>query len=414
MLSIFVFALLQFRCNANSTQSIQLEIGESFDNKGISTGDVFAIDYILTMEGDADTNIDITPPKKVEGCEIISFNRMYSQVSTSYINNRRSDKKVTKYRLYVKAIKIGKHSFGPIKVGDLKSNVVSYTIIKETNDKKHKQYKDDKTSTIDLNDGNSDLFLRAYISPVSVYKQISFDYIIKLYTKFDAIANFDFVSEPEFPNCNVEDTYNVSSKYEIEEIDGIRYLTCIAERFKVTPLKSGKLKIANGKYGVNVNIPIYIHDPFWGRIPATEQQTYILDIPKVEINVKNLQNQVPSDFDGIIGQFNVTSKISNINPQIAESVELSYIISGIETGVENKIDEWISNLTLDNQCEIRKIVNIDSLPEGFKKLSYSIISYTEGVFKIPSLSITYFNPETLDFERIETKEFNVVVGGKRN
>lgn len=397
--------------------TIKLSIEGGYNNiVKIEKDKNFQISYSLSTDAIEELKLldNIDTPKKVKGCEIIDFRKIGTYTQTTYLNGSAKNIYSVAYTLTLKPIKKGKFSFGPVRIGDIESNKIEFEILPSSKDKKlskNAQIRD--IESIELGTGNDDLFLKVELPNDKIYQHIPFYYVIKLYTKYDGIRNFDFLEMPEFKSCKFTDTYDVSSRYMIEEHNGQKYATCIAEKFEVTPLKSGKLKINKGKYDIYIDMPMYYDDPFWGRIATTQTQRYTIDIPEISFFVESLDKEIPTEFDGIIGEFNISSKISKYNPKINETIILSYIIAGETKGVENLIEKKILNLSSDN-FEIRVNKNIENLPEGFKKCEYYITPRIDSVLTIPIISVTYFNPETKNFETVKTKEFNIVVGGHKN
>lgn len=394
-------------CAFLCAQSVELKLLTASNDESVTIGDNFAISIVLN-------NMDGVPemPKQVAGCEVISLTQSGS--STSWINGVKSSS--LSYQLLLKAIRKGKYKFGPIEINGIKSNEVEYEILRNSKSEEQQQTKkNEQSDKSDLGLGNDLLFLKVEVSHDDIYQNVPFEYVVKLYTQLERIVSFDIVKMPQFKNCTVEDTYNVSSRYEIEEVNGERYGTCIVECFKVTPQKSGRIKCRNGKYEVVANIPIYTYDPFWGQTVAYQKQHYILDIPDVDIDVKHLDADVPDEFSGVVGQFTISPKLSNDNPTKGEVVTLSYIVAGESRGIENVFAKQVADISSDKLEVIKNKKESDlSMPEGFKKYEYYLRPLEDGVYAVPKIPIVYLNPETLEFEKTVVRGFNIVVGGMKN
>ena len=400
-----------------TAQALSIDIsivGLESANTKIEIGQTFAILYQIKSQSSEEMKIssEIKAPSKVEGCKVVDFMSYGSSSHTSYIMGEVTHTYVVNYLLTVEAVKKGKHSFGPIKLGEVESNKLDFEIVSARKGTSESKTKNDNKS-IDLGAGCRELFLKSELSSTEIYEHVPFEYVVKLYTLYDGISDFDFVKMPQFKNCDVVDEYRVPSRFRIEVVDGIQYAVSVVERLNVTPLKSGKLKISKGKCKVSVDQSVYYDDPFWGRVSGIQQKGYTLDVPEIVANVRSLGRDVPKDFSGIIGDFQLSSKLSNAFPRLNEPVILSYIVAGEVESIENKIYDMVFGNANDS-LKIQVKQSSEQLPEGFKKYEYYITPLKEGVYMIPELNLIVFNPMTESFENIGTKGFKIVVGGHKN
>lgn len=388
----------------------------SIDNKNgnqskVIKGQEFCIIYSITCDKEELPVVEkLSAPKKVAGCDINEFRRLGTTSSMSFINGKRNDSFIVNYGLFLTAKKKGKYTYSPIKLDSVLSNKLEYEIVNDIRDSKK-----DNDEVVKLGTGDENIFLKVELLSKEIYENIPFEYVVKLYTQYDGIRYYDFHSMPKSKHCKLEEIQDASSKYIIEEINGKKYASYIIGRLKITPLKSGKLKIDKGEYEVYLDMPVYYEDSFWGRISTYKTQIFLLDIPMVEFIVKPLKCDIPNDFAGVIGEFNLISKISNENPQINETVLLTYIVAGESDGIEDYIERFVSNLPKDEVEVIAKNTNNnDSLPEGFKILEYFLLPKKEGVYIIPNMSVSYLNTENNQIEIANTKGFKIVIGGHKN
>lgn len=400
-----------------TAQALSIDIsivGAESATAKIERGKTFGILYQIKAQSSDELTIasDIKAPSKVEGCKVIDFMPYGSSTRSSYIMGEATHTYVVNYLLTVEAQKKGKHSFGPIMLGDAESNKLDFEIVSEQK-KTSESVKKSENKSVDLGEGCRELFLKAELSSTQLYEQVPFEYVVKLYTLYDGISGFDFVNLPQFKNCDVVDEYRTPSRFRIEDINGVQYAVSVVERLKVTPSKAGKLKMSKGKCNVTVDQSVYYDDPFWGRVSTTQQKEYTLHVPEIVATVSSLGGDMPKDFSGIIGDFQLSSKLSNAYPQLHEPVVLSYIVAGEVESIESKIDDIV--LGCDNEgLDIQVKQSSEQLPEGFKKYEYYITPLKEGVYTIPELNLIVFNPMTESFETIEAKGFKIVVGGLKN
>ena len=400
-----------------TAQALSIDISivgtESASTK-IEKGKTFGILYKIKAQTSEELTIasDIQAPSKVEGCKVIDFIPYGSSTHSSYIMGEATHTYVVNYLLTVEAQKNGKHSFGPIMLGDTESNKLDFEIV-SAKKKTYEPVKKSEDKSIDLGEGCRELFIKAELTSTQLYEKVPFEYVVKLYTLYDGISNFDFVKMPQFKNCDVVDEYRTPSRFRIEEVNGVQYAVSVVERLKVTPTKAGKLKMSKGKCKVTVDQSVYYDDPFWGRVSAIQQKEYALDIPEIATTIHSLGNDVPKDFSGIIGDFQLSSKLSNAFPRLNEPIVLSYIVAGEVESIESMISDKVHSCANDS-LKIQVKQPSEQLPDGFKKYEYYITPLNEGVYAIPELELIVFNPMTKAFETIKTKGFKIVVGGLKN
>lgn len=398
---------------------LSLDVGRG--RNGIAVGELFYINIDVT-------NIDDSPskPSSAGGAKVMYFERVSQSSSFSNVNGQITQSSSSRYVLTLKATEEGKFTFGPLSVGGVKSNALNYTIggkVSSDNshaggapsdpvDDGHDKNSNDKPKFIGK--GDSNLFLRASVSQTNVYEQQALVYTVKLYTTYDAIKFIGATAAPKFEGFVVEESKDISHSLTAETYNGKTYATAVIARYVIFPQMTGALKVLGNTYTVSVDQREYYHDPFWGSMSyATPLQLNVTPNDLI-VNVKPLPSPKPADFCGGVGNFRVSSDLKSSTFKSNTAASIVYTVSG--TGNLKYIqlpdlaavypDELeVYSPKTDVQAEVG-----GSNVSGKVTFDYSFMPLEEGSFKIPSVKLVYFNPETGKYETAHAKGYDISVG----
>ena len=137
----------------------------------------------------------------------------------------------------------------------------------------------------------------------------------------------------------------------------------------------------------------------------------------IEITVKPLPEEgKPADFSGAVGSFNVRYETKQNDWKTNEATTLKIILEG----QGNLKIAKLPKLSLSNDIELYDPVeHSDQSYNGGKlhsvrTIEYNLIPRKVGVVKIPSLSISYFNPATARYETTATEALSIKVKQGKN
>ena len=121
--------------------SVHLSVSMPRGQRTIGVGELFYISYEIS-------NSDARPatPASVPGAKVLYFERTGQSSAYTNINGVTSQVRSMTYTLTAKAQKEGSYTFGPVTVGGMKSNAVSYTIGKSS----YKNVRTERLSTISI------------------------------------------------------------------------------------------------------------------------------------------------------------------------------------------------------------------------------------------------------------------------
>ena len=415
---IFLFTSFSLAFSGNVRLSVETGRGQS----GISVGDLFYINIDVS-------NLNESPsaPSSIPGAEVKYFGLMSQSSRITNINGEMSQVSTAKYVLTLRAVKEGKFSFGPISVGGVKSNAVTYTIGSNSGNsgapRNNSSGSDQDVTGTDkkgndkpkfIGKGDTDLFMRATVSKSNAYEQEAIVYTVKLYSTYSAIKFIGASAAPKFDGFVIEESKDVSHSLTMETYNGKSYATAVIARYIIFPQMSGQLKVLGNTYTVSVDQREYYHDPFWGNMSFSTPLQLNVSPNDLVINVKALPSPKPADFCGGVGKFSIVSDLKSqiFKTNIAASIQ--YTVSG--TGnlkyiqLPDLATVYPSELEVYTpKTDVKAEVTGNNVT-GKVMFDYSFMPVEEGNFKIPKVKLVYFNPETEKYETSEANGYNITVG----
>ncbi|MDE6026456.1 MAG: BatD family protein, partial [Muribaculaceae bacterium] len=403
--------------------NVRLSLDMGRGHNSISVGELFYINVDVTNINEAPST-----PASAKGAKVMYFERVSQSSSFTSVNGQVSQTSSSRYVLTLRATEEGQFSFGPISVGGVKSNAVSYTIGKGSpssdkggssasssqgaDDSKDADASSDKPKFIGK--GDSNLFLRASVSQTNVYEQQALVYTVKLYTTYDAIKFIGASAAPKFDGFVVEESNDISHSLTAETYNGKTYATAVIARYVIFPQMAGQLKVMGNTYTVSVDQREYYHDPFWGSMSyATPLQLNVTPNDLV-VDVKPLPSPKPADFSGGVGDFRISSDLKSTSFKSNTAASIVYTVSGTGNLKYVQLPDlsalYPSELEVytpktDVQAEVGS-----SNVSGRVTFDYSFMPLEEGSFKIPALRFVYFNPSTGKYETAQAKGYDISVG----
>lgn len=400
---------------ANVTMSVIADRGK----RVIEVGDRFYIRIDVS-------NVDGTPsfPSTIPGAKVMFFENT-GQSSQTIVENGRASHSVTSiWMATLRANQEGSFSFGPVSVGGVKSNKISYSIGKAEPAPSNVpsggaqasagQSNDGKPKFIGKGDGN--LFLRASVSQSNVYEQQALVYTVKLYTTYDAIKFIGATAAPKFEGFVVEEAKTQVRQMTYETVNGKTYAAAEIARYIIFPQMTGQLKVTGNTYTVSVDQREYYHDPFFGSLAVSTPLQLNVTPNDLLINVRALPTPKPADFSGGVGKFNISSQLKSRSFKTNQAASIVYTVTGVGNLKYLQLPDlamlYPSNVEVYSPTTDVKAVVGSSNVSGAVTFDYSFMPLEEGNVKLPPVKLVYFNPETGKYETTESRgyELNVEKG----
>ena len=398
--------------------SVRLSQSPGRGKRTVEVGDMF---YIYMEVQDIDARPEV--PKSVPGAKVMYFERTGQSSSFSSVNGRTTQSFSYTYTITLRATKEGSFSYGPVTVGGVRSNKVSYHIGAQGAQGSHAPSgavpgnsragaDSDKPKFIGKGDGN--LFLRASVSKSSAYEQEALVYTVKLYTTYDAIKFIGASAAPKFDGFVVEESKAISSQLNYETYNGKTYATAVIARYIIFPQMTGSLKVSGNTYTVAVDQREYYHDPFFGSMSYSTPLQLNVTPNDLSVNVKPLPVPKPADFSGGVGKFSITSSLKSSEFKTNQAAAIVYTVSGSGNLKYVQLPDLQS--VYPPQIEIYTPTTKQNISAGSSNVSgnvtfdYTFMPLEEGNVIIPEVKLVYFNPETQKYETSVARGYTVNVG----
>ncbi|MBD5356663.1 MAG: protein BatD [Bacteroides sp.] len=398
--------------------SVRLSVQSGRGRREIGVGDLFYISYEVS-------DIDQAPekPASVPGAKVMYFERTGQSSRFTSVNGKTSQSFSYTYTLTLKAQTEGQYSFGPVSVGDVKSNAVNYTIGAAVSATPPQQggtqsAAPDRHNSAEgpkfIGKGDGNLFMKAHVSKTSAYEQEALVYTVKLYTTYDAVKFIGATAAPKFEGFVVEESKDVSTSLSYETVNGKTYATAIIARYIIFPQMEGNLKVLGNTYTVSVDEREYYHDPFWGNLSVAKPLQLNVTPNDLTVNVKGLPKPVPADFSGGVGDFKISSTLPSQTFLSNQAASIIYTVTGTGNLKYVKLPDLNSLYPPELEVysptpEVNANVGSTNV-SGTARFDYSFMPLESGSFSIPSVNLVYFNPSTGRYEKSTAKGYTVNVG----
>lgn len=396
--------------------SVRISVTPQRGKNRIEVGDRFYLNIEVT-----DISESPSRPDNLPGAKLAYFDRTSEQSRFSSVNGHTSRSYSATYTATFRAVKEGSYSYGPISVGGVKSNRVTYNIGAEMPQSQppvsaagQSGADSDDSKPKFIGKGDANLFLRANVSSTTVYEQQALVYTVKLYTTYDAIKFIGATDSPKFDGFVVEESKDISTSLSFETYNGKSYATAVIARYIIFPQMTGALKVSGNKYTIAVDRREYYHDSFFGSMSFSTPLQLNVAPNDLVVNVRPLPEPKPVDFSGAVGKFTLRSDLKSTDFKSNQAASIVYTLSG--TGNIKYVQLPDLSALYPPELEVytpktTQNVNVGSSNvSGSVDFDYSFMPMEEGEFRIPDVKLVYFNPESGKYETSVAKGYSISVG----
>ena len=385
---------------AQESDEVTFELEVSKDRLGVN--ERLRADFVMNRDGD-----NFVPPD-FEGFRILMGPSQ--AISSSWINGVRSYSKTYSYTLA--PLSKGNYSIGQASI--IISGKTYKTIPKKIEVTDAVANPNGAPSADEIADDN--LHLIAEISKTDPYMNEPISVVYKLFVSPSiVVSNFRPLDNPKYNNFWSQDI--PLSRYNIEEgiYQGKPYRYVILKRVVLYPQKSGNLEIEPLALDVSLEVPTEKRDFFGGRVYTKTNK--VVSAGNRTIQVKPLPSAGrPADFSGAVGDYNFEVTTSKDALNASESLQAKVVVSG---SGNLKLFQ-LPKLSLPSALEVYEPefkedvqTNLSGM-KGSVSEEYTVVPSYQGKYPIPSISFSFFNPETEKYEKIDSREItiNVLEGPK--
>ena len=249
----------------------------------------------------------------------------------------------------------------------------------------------------------------------------------KLYTRLKSESNM--ARSPSFNGFSVIDLQLPdNSSYKTEIMDGKEYNVYTIRKAQLYPLQPGTLELEKAEIENNVHFvkEEYINQQqnimgeLWREfadeaVPPEGMEDYkiTLESNPIDIIVKPLPElNKPLNFKGAVGNFSVDASLTKYNFTTDDVCELRLVISGsgnlqLITSPEIEWPEGIEGFEPKTVDDLLK----STIPvSGRKIINYPFTVYKPGVYELPVIEFSFFDPQHNKYRSVPTKPIKFSVG----
>ena len=222
---------------------------------------------------------------------------------------------------------------------------------------------------------------------------------------------------PKYNGCTLEDLPPNGRYYQV--VNRKRYLVTEIKR-ALFPINSGKLTIDSPQLTIKADDFGSAYDPFNFFDPNMRDlfkrgQPKILTANPITLNVKPLpENGKPSDYTGAVGKFSVKIEHDKDSVGVDEPITLKVILSGtgnIKSIPPIKLPE-LSDFRIYDSGNTESVSNENQVISGTKTFEQALIPKTSGVFNIPAITLSYFEPSSATYKTLTTEPLHITATGQ--
>ena len=397
---VYILALLPL---LSIGQTLELSVSKN----PVAVGEEFRIDFTLNGEGES-----FNPPN-LNGLRKISGPNQSSSSSMQIINGKISRSKTTTYSYYVTALKEGELT---IKEASITSNG---KIVRSKAGVMNVTKANPKAKTNSYNIAEN-VFVKTSVNKNNIYQGEQIVVSYKLYSKIN-LTDINISSIPKL-NGFWKEEVETKSTAKLEVIDGVRHNVWEISRFILTPQKSGKLNVDP----MNINVTVQIkkqrnrRDPFgdpFGMFGSYQNIEEEIQSKNIKINVKDLPEGAPENFNGAVGQFELKSSVDKKTADANEAINYKLTLSG--NGNIHLIDNipvnFPANFESYDPQKKDKTFNTKNGIAGKIEFEHLLIPRYKGEYSIDGVSFSYFNPRSKTYKTITTESLVInVLKGENN
>lgn len=424
---LFLGLLLTAFCTSAASK-FQISVSTQTGEDDIEVGEQF---YVSLRLDNVDEELGAPD---VPGAVVKYFTLSSESSSFMSTNGKMSMSTSRTYVATCSASKEGTFSIGPLTAGGVKSNKVSYRIVKSgagslskmrqrQQQQQQQQQSQAQSRMPDPDDsnqgpkfigkGNEKLFLRASVSKTSAFEQEALVYTVKLYSSYAPIKFIGATEAPKFDGFVVEESDEVSKSLSYETYNGHEYATAVIARYIIFPQMTGKLTIKGNTYTVSTDEQEYYDDPYFRMLTVRRPIQLNVTPNDLVIDVKALPTPQPPGFSGAVGQFSISSTLLEQTFKTNQAASIIYNVKG--SGNLKYLQLPDLNNLYPKQIEVfTPTTQINAEPHGATvsgnvKFDYSFTPLETGRYDIPDVTLVYFDPTTGTYEKSVAKGYTVEV-----
>ncbi|MDY6987039.1 MAG: BatD family protein [Thermodesulfobacteriota bacterium] len=254
------------------------------------------------------------------------------------------------------------------------------------------------------------LFLTATLSPNQVYVEEQTIYTLKLFrqTRVSDIS----LALPEQEHLSFK---QLGKPLEYQSVHGGQSYQVLEVRFAVTASSEGPYSIRPSTMNLTVYQPrtrsrrTPFDDPFFS-FSAGRPMALSSEPVKVKVLPLPVQGR-PADFSGLVGTFQLESKLEPTEIRAGESATLTVLLKGLGN-VHRLPDLEMPELDHTKVYADQPVLEVETDQQGMggsKTMKWALVPEKEGLYHIPPLTVSFFDTKSRQYRSIGTSPFSFSV-----
>jgi hypothetical protein len=336
--------------------------------------------------------------------------------SIQTINGKTTTEVTFSYTYILRAKKEGAFELRPASIqvnGNIfESNSLNIQVVKAQSQPAQPQTDSGAQGSQSVDLGKDNLFVRVEMNKSNVYRGEQIIATVKLYVNPNInIGGFDEVNLPTYEGFYTQDIDVPQQINFTREVDNNKiYQVGVLKKTILFPQQNGRITVEPFKLSLLIQQrvkPRSFFDDFFSGYRTVKST---LTSSPVSVNVKDLPPE-PTTFYGGVGNFNISSEISNQDVTTNDAVTLTLKISGNGNIrlIRNPKLELPSDFEVYDPRATDNVITSNNGLSGTKTIEYLFQPRFEGDYTVPAIRFTYFNPATGSYVTKSTQEFNLHV-----
>jgi hypothetical protein len=257
---------------------------------------------------------------------------------------------------------------------------------------------------------SENIFIRAIPSKTKVMEQ---DYVLltyKLYTVLDLVRITD-ATLPDFKGFLKQEIEQGDAQMKYENYKGKNYATLVLYQVLLYPQQSGDITVEKGDYSFLFRIRTQSNHGFFGFFDNYQHVEKKITFPSVKIHVDPLPNPKPTDFTGGVGNFTLSSYISEKKVATNDPITIRYTLKGNGNIKLTKLPnvEFPADFEVYDPKQDNVISNTTSGMSGEKSVEYLVIPRSAGDFTIPEMQFSYYDTRQNAYKTLTSPSYTIKV-----
>ena len=288
---------------------------------------------------------------------------------------------------------------------------IKITVVKGAD--KPKQQND--KSQVSEKEISENLYIRAIVDKVKVFKGEQVSVVYKLYTRLSIASQMGVNKLPQYQGFwaeELETSGNINFTTEI--VEGKQFRVGVLKKVALFPTQTGTLEVTPFEITVPIQIQKQrsgksIWDDFFGD-PFGRSEIYEFNAKSniVKIQVEPLPPGQPDSFKGAVGDYSFEAKLNSTTVKSNEPLTLNLNVSG--TGNIKLLE--MPEINLPNGFEkyepkLNEQINRTGKVSGSKTGEFLFVPRVVGIREIPPIEFSYFDPGKKKYISLKSDPFKI-------